>query len=165
MCPAPTRSWSPPIRSSDAELIVAEARTWVGTPYRHQGRAKGRRVDCVGLILGVGQQTGLLNVSAEAWAPYSGYARTPNPKRMGEAMDLFLRELDWPREEPAPDGAIGWLQWRDDLPMHLAIMATFQGRRTMIHAFEGVEACVEHGFVAEWPSRVASWWAYPGKPN
>ena len=30
--------------------IVAEARTWLGTPYRHQGAVKGRAVDCVNMV-------------------------------------------------------------------------------------------------------------------
>jgi len=30
--------------------IVAEARTWLGTPFRHQARCKGVGVDCLGLV-------------------------------------------------------------------------------------------------------------------
>ena len=33
--------------------IVAEARGWIGTPYRHQGSAKGVGCDCLGLVRGV----------------------------------------------------------------------------------------------------------------
>lgn len=34
-----------------AEEIVARARLWVGTPYRHQARAVGAGCDCLGLLL------------------------------------------------------------------------------------------------------------------
>lgn len=32
------------------ELVIAEARTWIGTPYQHKGRVKGVGVDCGGLL-------------------------------------------------------------------------------------------------------------------
>lgn len=33
--------------------IVAEARAWLGTPYRHQASLKGVGADCLGLVRGV----------------------------------------------------------------------------------------------------------------
>lgn len=44
------------------EEIVAEARTWLGTPYRHAQRAKGSAggVDCLNLVAGVFQALGVL---------------------------------------------------------------------------------------------------------
>jgi cell wall-associated NlpC family hydrolase len=38
--------------ATDRGAVVAEARTWIGTPYRHMGRAKGPEggVDCAQLI-------------------------------------------------------------------------------------------------------------------
>lgn len=39
---------------SDIEnAIIQEARTWLGTPFKHQGRLKGQGVDCLGLLVGV----------------------------------------------------------------------------------------------------------------
>lgn len=142
--------------------IVDEARSWVGTPFAHQHRTKGAFVDCVGLILGVGADLGLLSISAEDWAPYRNYTRTPNPRKMFEAMNEFLEFQDVPKESAAPDGSIAWFQWREGLPMHLGIMATFGARRTVIHALEPVGKCVEHTFDTIWQSRVDSWWKYPG---
>lgn len=156
------------MRSSDlidaaaATAIQAEARSWVGTAYRHQGKVKGRAVDCVGLILGVGHALGHLDISREEWAEFAGYSRTPNPRKMGQAMELFLRPLALDRAAEPPAGAVGWFGWRDELPMHLAIIGRFEGRPTMIHAYSHAGRCVEHGFVSEWPERVVSWWAYPG---
>ena len=39
--------------SSDRAAIVAEARSWLGTPYRHQASVKGAGCDCFGLVRGV----------------------------------------------------------------------------------------------------------------
>lgn len=38
---------------STREAIVAEARAWIGTPYRHQASLKGIGCDCLGLVRGV----------------------------------------------------------------------------------------------------------------
>src|SRR5690606_6011340 len=37
----------------EADEIVAEALSWLGTPYRHQAYSKGVGCDCLGLIRGV----------------------------------------------------------------------------------------------------------------
>lgn len=36
--------------SARRDAIIAEAKTWLGTPYHHQGRIKGAGVDC-GMLL------------------------------------------------------------------------------------------------------------------
>ena len=33
--------------------ILASARSWIGTPYRHQASVKGAGCDCLGLLRGV----------------------------------------------------------------------------------------------------------------
>jgi cell wall-associated NlpC family hydrolase len=35
------------------KAVIAEAMTWLGTPYRHQGSRKGVGCDCLGLVRGV----------------------------------------------------------------------------------------------------------------
>lgn len=155
------------MRNTEAQRLVAAARSWMGTPYVHQHRTKGQAVDCVGLIIGAGLEADVLPTwSPEDWAPHSAYGRAPNPEHMSRAIRQFLSPLDLDRAEAAPDSAVAFMGWRDHLPMHLAIMATApDGRRTMIHAFAHIGRVVEHGFDGEWPSRVVSWWRYPGVPE
>ncbi len=38
--------------------IVAVARSWLGTPWIHQGRLKDIGVDCGGLIISLGKELG-----------------------------------------------------------------------------------------------------------
>ncbi len=33
--------------------IISEARSWIGTPYRHQASLKGAGCDCLGLVRGI----------------------------------------------------------------------------------------------------------------
>lgn len=150
---------------SSIDPIVLAARSWVGTPYLHGAGLKGVGVDCVGVILGVGEELRYFTPErlVEFRKKYGGYARTPNPRRMREGMLEYLRPLYWPHVEGVPpDGAIGWFQWRDDLPMHLAIIGTFEGRRTMIHAYSTIGKCCENSIDSTWLARCNSWWQYSG---
>lgn len=148
----------------NTDLVVAEARSWVGTPYVHQHRTKGHAVDCVGLVIGVGLAAGVLPTwTPEAWAPHQSYGRAANPAHMSRAIEEFLLPLYPADAAAAPDGTIAFMAWRRDLPMHVAILASMpDGRRTMIHAYPQARRVVEHGFAAEWPDRVVSLWTYPG---
>ena len=56
------------------EDIVREARSWIGTPYAHQGRIKGVGVDCVGLVIGVARAMGLSEYDID------GYSRAPDER-------------------------------------------------------------------------------------
>lgn len=147
------------------ELIIAEARSWVGTPYHHQAVVKRVGVDCVGLILGVGMAVGLMPADTMvrfSQAGLGGYSRTPNPNRMRKGMELFLQPLPLSAGADPSPGMIGWFEWRQELPMHLGIVAEFEGRLTMIHAFSIARRCVENTLDEEWRSRVNSWWAFKG---
>ena len=39
--------------TQDAAAVVAAARSWLGTPYRHQASLKGAGADCLGVVRGV----------------------------------------------------------------------------------------------------------------
>lgn len=141
------------------ERIQWEARSWVGTPYHHQARVKRVGCDCIGLIWATGENCGVLCIDAGQVRRYLSYPRNPNPRRMGEALAEFLVEIP---EDQAGQGDILWIQWRPGLPMHMAILASYEGRGTMIHAWMNLGAVVEHGYDNEWPSLVHSYWRYPG---
>lgn len=159
------RSHKHPTLKSTRDAIVAEARSWVLTPFMHQQRLKGVGVDCVGVIVGTGESCQVLSINPLEWAAFAAYTRQPNPNRMLRGMRKFLVELETPREQIAPIGSIGWFGWREGIPMHLAIVAEYEGRPTMIHAYEPIKKCVENTIDSEWLGRLQSWWAYPGVAN
>jgi cell wall-associated NlpC family hydrolase len=43
----------PPQGEDLPTVILAEARQWLGTPYRHQASTRGVACDCLGLVRGV----------------------------------------------------------------------------------------------------------------
>jgi hypothetical protein len=145
------------------EAILAEARTWIGTPFRHQGATKAIAADCWGLVRRVGEACGVLEIQPEALAPFSGYPPHPSADFVRSLAEAFLLPTDEPR---AGDVAL--------LGSHMAILAEFKGRATLIHAKgsgdgaryyasrQAAERVVEHGFRPPWPGLVTGWYRYPG---
>jgi cell wall-associated NlpC family hydrolase len=42
------------------EAVIAEAKTWIGTPYHHMGAVKGAGVDCAQILIEVYHAVGLI---------------------------------------------------------------------------------------------------------
>jgi NlpC/P60 family putative phage cell wall peptidase len=139
------------------EAIVAEARTWLGVPWLHQGWRKEIGCDCIGLVRGVGHALGLFDASDEnpVNARFIGYPREPNPALMRAALALYLfpaeRHAIWP-------GDVLWLRF-DGEPRHLAILAD---GGNVIHALESVGKVVEHRLDERWAQRCIGSWRFPG---
>jgi cell wall-associated NlpC family hydrolase len=58
----------------ERSAIVTAARSWLGTPYRHQHRERGVGVDCAGLVIGVARQLGIVPADFDV----NGYSRQPD---------------------------------------------------------------------------------------
>jgi cell wall-associated NlpC family hydrolase len=103
------------------QQIIDEARTWLGTPFRHQGRLKGVGVDCGGLIVCVRKDLGI-----SEW-DYTTYSRQPQPK----VMVKYLKEFGNPvkKSEMQPADVI-WMKVEGN-PQHLGI---YTEKNTVIHA-------------------------------
>ena len=127
---------------SAAERIVAEARSWIGTPYRHQASLKGIGCDCLGLLRGVGRE--VVGSEPEAPPPYSQDWAEAGADALVAAARRFLCE----RERSAfAAGDVLLFRWRPGLPAKHCAIAT--SRDTMVHAHDGASV-VE---VA-----IGSWW-------
>src|SRR3546814_8670105 len=136
-----------------ASAIVAEARAWLGVPFRHQGRA-WHGVDCIGLASEVVRSLGCLPPDYE----YSVYTRTPQR----DAMQTELLRLGAVPGSVEP-GALVVCQWFSD-PQHVAIVADGPHGLTLIHALADVGKVVEHRFDAAWQrlARRGGIYALPG---
>jgi cell wall-associated NlpC family hydrolase len=126
--------------------VIAEARRWVGVPFRHQGRSQ-RGIDCVGLPIVVCQSLGLLDQRFDV----ATYGRLPS----GELVDR-LRAHCRPIPAAVP-GSLIVIAWTK-IAAHVAICTG----ETMIHAYESVGCVVEHGYRGRWIRLTHSTWALPG---
>lgn len=151
------RSGPLPMPRVSRQRVVTEARTWLGTPFHHQAALKGVGCDCAGLIRGVGEVSGAIKIDPAEWAAVGNYGRQPHPPRMRAVLEHFLIPVEGPKIAD-----VCWMEWREGLPMHLAILAEHQGRQTIIHALTDAGKVVEHGLTDEWRARITSWWRYPG---
>ena len=122
---------------SPAEFI-AEARTWVGTPFHANQWAKGIGADCIGFIYGAAVAVGI-GVQEKVLA----YPIRPNG-RLKPYLDRHLVRVD----EPRPGDVL--LMAFDREPHHLAIYAG----DTIIHAYLQARKCVEQPMVKYWGERV-----------
>jgi len=124
--------------------IVAEARTWMGTPFHHGQALKGVGCDCIGLVVGVASALGVAEVPAWlADARFRGYARQPEPKRLLAACSEYLDELPL---ECVQLGDILQYTFAKE-PMHFAIVSRTEPRY-VIHGYQRAGAVVENGATA-----------------
>jgi NlpC/P60 family putative phage cell wall peptidase len=135
--------------------IVAEARGWIGTPYRHQASLKGVGCDCLGLVRGVWRE--LLGDEPERAPPYSpDWAEALCRETLAQAAGRHLEPV--PRDAFAP-GDVLLFRWRAHLPAkHMAIVSA---PGMMIHAHDGA-AVTEVAIAPWWRRRLAYAFRFPG---
>lgn len=134
--------------------VLAEARRWIGTPYRHQGSRLGVGCDCLGLLRGIWRS--LHGCEPEAMPAYSrDWAEPRTDEPLLEAARRHMIEL--PVSAALPGDAVAF-RWRRHLPAkHLAILADGE---TIIHAYEGHAVAVSP-LVPAWRSRIAAAFQFP----
>lgn len=131
------------------EAFVAEVRSWIGTPYQHQGRIKGVAVDCGGLVVGAGQALGLTEFDMQ------GYGRYPD----GSLQPLCEEHLQRVMLHEVGLGDVVLFQW-EARPSHLGIVT---GPDLIVtHAYIMARKVVEHRLDAQWLSAVAGFYHFPG---
>ncbi len=131
-----------------AECVIAEARSWIGTPYRHQASLKSVGCDCLGLVRGVWR--GLYGIEPEAVKPYSpDWAEAGGSDALLEAARCHL--IEKPNVEMTA-GDVILFRWKPShTAKHLGILSSEQ---TFIHAYEG-HAVMISALVPQWRSRIA----------
>ena len=123
------------------EEVMATARSWVGVPYKHQGRSR-RGVDCGGLLLCIGRDLGvrLLEPSVE-------YSMSPDPEIIEKGITdncTLVSNIDDIRP-----GDIIHFSFAGE-PRHVG-MATDIG---VIHSWAKPKKVVEHRIDTVWKNRI-----------
>ncbi|GJD59659.1 NlpC/P60 family protein [Methylobacterium dankookense] len=147
--------------SITGEAVVAEARAWLGTPYRHQASLIGIGCDCLGLVRGVWR--GLHGDEPEAAPPYSGtWAESAPPGRdpLMEAAYRHLVPVDGPLVSYAAEpGDVLLFAFRAHLPARHCAIATEAG--AMIHAHDRA-AVAEVALTRWWRRHLVGAFRFPG---
>ena len=135
--------------------IVAEARSWIGTPYRHQASLKGVACDCLGLVRGVWRAF----YGAE---PEPTIAYTPDWAEASGAETFALtaaRHLTAVEVGEARAGDVILFRWRDNLPAKHAAIVVAADR--MVHAHQGAVVATA-ALTPWWRRRAAFAFSFPG---
>ena len=164
----PTRSLRDhPPRDGEGEAlrlrVVAAARGWLGTPYRHQASVKGEGADCLGLVRGVWRE--VVGEEPEASPPYRpDWAEVGGEETLWAAARRRLVEI-------APDqaglGDVLLFRMAAGCPAkHCAILSAELSEsmggpeRRMIHAYWG-RSVVESWMGAWWRRRLVAAFRWP----
>lgn len=132
--------------------LVAEARTWVGTPFVWQASLKGVGADCKGLIWGVARELGLPEASS-VYAAVADYRRVvPVPLLLKGLAATFTRA-------PDPQSGDVLLMTMGGQPCHLG----FHAGDAVIHTYNnGPRRVITSRLAAVasvWP--IHSAWRFP----
>jgi NlpC/P60 family putative phage cell wall peptidase len=138
--------------------VVAAARGWLGTPYRHQASLRGEGADCLGLVRGIWRE--VVGPEPEAPPPYS-----PDWAEVGGAETLLQAAARRLRAKPVGEMAVGdvlLFRMSEGCPAkHCAIVSDLgsPGAR-MIHAYWG-RAVVESWIGDWWRRRLVAVFGWP----
>ena len=140
--------------AADPTLVIAIARSWLGTPFHDQASLKGVGCDCLGLVLGVwrtlyGDLPEPVPAYSEDWAE-AGRSETPAAAAARHCAPVAVAD-----HRP---GDLLLMRWRDHLPAQHCGIATGAGR--MVHAHAG--ASVAEVSLGAWSRRIVFAFALPG---
>lgn len=154
----PTRSLRDlPSPEGEGEAAVRVARSWIGTPYRHQASVKGVGADCLGLVRGIWRE--VVGREPAVVPPYS-----PDWAEVGGAETLLEAARRWLIEVHPAQARVGdvllFRMSRGAPAKHCGVLSVAGPTRKMIHAYWG-RAVVESWMGRFWEERLAGAFRWP----
>lgn len=135
--------------------IIAAARGWIGTPYRHQAACKGAGCDCLGLVRGVWLE--IYSVEPERPPPY-----TPDWGEAGAVehiLEAARRNMTAIELAQACGGDVIVFRMREGrIAKHMAILTS---EALMIHA-QSNDLVREIAFAPYWRRHGVAAFQFPG---
>ena len=139
------------------EIIIAEARLWVGTPYLHQASVRGAGTDCLGLLRGVwrsvfGEEPEMVPAYTADWA---------EPSRQEVLLEAAHRRLVPRPISSAQIGDVLLFRMREgSIAKHLGLQSETGDHPRFIHAYTGY-GVIESSLSTPWQRRIAARFAFP----
>ena len=144
----------------DRAAVVAAARSWIGTPYRHQASRKGIGCDCLGLVRGVWRE--LAGAEPEAPPPYRpDWAETGLGETLLTAAGRHL--IPVAHEAFRPGDVLLFRMSPDACVKHCAIVSDARPgdpQPRIVHAYWG-RSVVESWLGAWWRRRLVAAFSFP----
>lgn len=140
------------------DRVLAETRRWIGTPYRHQGFARGVGCDCLGLVRGI--WAGVYGCEAERPPAYAmDWAVNAHEDRMAQAAARNMTRIATGGAQP---GDLILFSWKPGYPAcHAGIL--FPENR-FVHAYERA-GVVCSPLVPHWRRRITATFTFKDNPE
>ena len=142
------------MNAADPALVIAAARSWLGTPYHDQASLKGVGCDCLGLARGVWREV----VGPEPFLiePYSrGWGETGQIEVLAEGARRMMREIAM--AEIGPGALVLFRMVPRAIAKHVGVMT---GPDTFIHSYERL-GVIEQPLTMPWRRRIAFAFLFP----
>ncbi len=138
------------------ERAVAEARGWLGTPYRHQASMRGAGADCLGLLRGVWRA--LYGAEPIALPAYTAdWSEAAGREDLLETAQGLLRPAG---VEPAVGDVLVFRMRARGVAKHLGLVSEAGPAPRFIHAYSG-HGVVEVALTTPWQRRIAARLTFP----
>lgn len=130
--------------------LVAEARGWIGTPYRHQASVRGAGCDCLGLIRGLWRWAhGAEPLVVPPYAP--DWAETGRAEVLWDTLNALL-----PPAAGVEPGQILLFRMRaGSVAKHLGVLTQAGPTPRFVHAY-GKHGVVESPLSPPWARRIVA---------
>jgi cell wall-associated NlpC family hydrolase len=129
-------------------VISSQARTWIGTKFKHQGRIKksGKDLggcDCIGLVIGVFQEVFTdFHTRFPDFCDKLNYSRIVKEPALLNGVQKYFKEKSF---ESIEEGDLVLFSFSNALPpQHIGIIGKKNGNLSLIHAFCKIERVTEH---------------------
>lgn len=140
--------------AADPDLVIATARSWLGTPYHDQASLRGVGCDCLGLARGVWREV----VGAESFAipPYSrDWGETGPHEVLAERARRMMSEIA--PTDAVPGALILFRMAPRAIAKHVGILT---GPDSFIHSYERL-GVIEEVMTPIWRRRIAFAFLFP----
>lgn len=138
------KRWMP-----NAQDLINEARSWIGTRFSHQASVRGVGTDCLGFIAGVARETGAVAAETLAALP-TDYGREPASAEMRAFALRWLDEV--PVTEMSPGDIVFFAI--EDRVRHIGMLTDYG----IIHCLPNDLGVREHRLDSRFRARIK--WAF-----
>lgn len=144
---------NPYLHAEQAQVIVQIARSWIGTPYKHQAAVRGVGCDCLGLVRGIYKEFyGELPIRPEDIPPYSNaWGEATNDEIMLNAASEYLEYRGGKSVLLMLGDVLVLRMRRRSIAKHAVV---YVGNDRIVHSMEG---CVvsEVNLIPSWKKKIA----------
>jgi NlpC/P60 family putative phage cell wall peptidase len=143
------------------DIIVAEARRWIGTPYLHQASVRGAGTDCLGLLRGVWRA--VLGTEPEVMPAYThDWAEASGREVLRAAADRWLHATELADHVA---GEVLLFRMREGaIAKHVGISAWSGNVPTFVHAYTG-HGVIESALSEPWARKIVGRYRFPERAN